>query len=312
MVPQESRSISTAAARRSRPAGWPSRPAAPRSSSYGETVVLVTATAQPATRARASTSSRSPSTTRRRPTPPARSPAASSSARAGRREKEILTSRLIDRPIRPLFPKGFRYETQVIATVLSPTRRTTPTCSRCSAPRRRCTSPTSRSTARSPRVRVGRDRRQVRRQPDRSSSSRAATWTSIVAGSRDAIVMVEGGARDAAEDVMLEALVRGARGAAAAHRRCRTSCAQQRRQAEAHGRRRRRSTPALEPRGARASPLPQLKAALAIAGKHERYAALDAAEAEVVGDARRPSRPSARRRSRASFDDAQEATSSAR
>jgi len=34
-------------------------------------------------------------------------------------EKEILTSRLIDRPIRPLFPKKFRYETQVIATVLS-------------------------------------------------------------------------------------------------------------------------------------------------------------------------------------------------
>jgi len=32
-------------------------------------------------------------------------------------EKEILTSRLIDRPIRPLFPKGFRNEVQVIATV---------------------------------------------------------------------------------------------------------------------------------------------------------------------------------------------------
>src|SRR5947207_9223885 len=34
-------------------------------------------------------------------------------------EKEILTSRLIDRPVRPLFPKGFRCETQIIATVLS-------------------------------------------------------------------------------------------------------------------------------------------------------------------------------------------------
>src|SRR5579884_3288667 len=34
-------------------------------------------------------------------------------------EKEILTSRLIDRPIRPLFPEGFRNETQVIALVLS-------------------------------------------------------------------------------------------------------------------------------------------------------------------------------------------------
>src|SRR6201981_1542508 len=34
-------------------------------------------------------------------------------------EKEILTSRLIDRPIRPLFPDGFLHETQIIAMVLS-------------------------------------------------------------------------------------------------------------------------------------------------------------------------------------------------
>ena len=34
-------------------------------------------------------------------------------------EKETLTSRLIDRPIRPLFPKGFRNEVQVILTVIS-------------------------------------------------------------------------------------------------------------------------------------------------------------------------------------------------
>jgi polyribonucleotide nucleotidyltransferase len=34
-------------------------------------------------------------------------------------EKEVLTSRLVDRPIRPLFPEGFRNETQVICTVLS-------------------------------------------------------------------------------------------------------------------------------------------------------------------------------------------------
>src|SRR5215475_6612528 len=34
-------------------------------------------------------------------------------------EKEVLTSRLIDRPIRPLFPNGWRYETQIVALVLS-------------------------------------------------------------------------------------------------------------------------------------------------------------------------------------------------
>src|SRR5689334_16801747 len=40
--------------------------------------------------------------------------------REGKRaEKEVLTSRLIDRPIRPLFPGGWKYETQIIALVLS-------------------------------------------------------------------------------------------------------------------------------------------------------------------------------------------------
>src|SRR5471032_3278333 len=34
-------------------------------------------------------------------------------------EKEVLTSRVIDRPIRPLFPAGWRYETQIIALTLS-------------------------------------------------------------------------------------------------------------------------------------------------------------------------------------------------
>src|SRR6267154_2522847 len=34
-------------------------------------------------------------------------------------EKEVLTSRCIDRPTRPLFPQGWRYETQIIALVLS-------------------------------------------------------------------------------------------------------------------------------------------------------------------------------------------------
>ena len=34
-------------------------------------------------------------------------------------ENEVLNSRLIDRPIRPLFPEGFRNEVQVVATVLS-------------------------------------------------------------------------------------------------------------------------------------------------------------------------------------------------
>jgi polyribonucleotide nucleotidyltransferase len=50
--------------------------------------------------------------------------------REGRlRDDEMLTSRLIDRPCRPLFPEGYRCDTQIIATVLSATRSTPPTCS---------------------------------------------------------------------------------------------------------------------------------------------------------------------------------------
>ncbi len=37
-------------------------------------------------------------------------------------EHETLTSRLIDRPVRPLLPKGWTYETQIIASVYRPTR----------------------------------------------------------------------------------------------------------------------------------------------------------------------------------------------
>jgi len=45
-------------------------------------------------------------------------PAVSSNAKAAER-KEILTSRLIDRPLRPLFPESFYNEVQIVATVMS-------------------------------------------------------------------------------------------------------------------------------------------------------------------------------------------------
>ena len=86
---------------------------------YGETSVLATVVAEKS----AATRHRLLSAHRQLPgedlTPPARSPAAISSARAVPTEKETLTSRLIDRPIRPLFVEGFKHETQVVVTVLS-------------------------------------------------------------------------------------------------------------------------------------------------------------------------------------------------
>jgi polyribonucleotide nucleotidyltransferase len=65
-------------------------------------------------------------------------------------EKETLTSRLIDRPIRPLFPTGWAYETQVIALSFRRTPTTTPTCWPSPAPRRRSPSPRCHSKRPSP------------------------------------------------------------------------------------------------------------------------------------------------------------------
>jgi polyribonucleotide nucleotidyltransferase len=62
-------------------------------------------------------------------------------------EKETLTSRLIDRPIRPLFPEGFYNEVQIVATVMSSNPEVDSDIPRSSAPRRRWRSPASRSMA---------------------------------------------------------------------------------------------------------------------------------------------------------------------
>jgi Polyribonucleotide nucleotidyltransferase (polynucleotide phosphorylase) len=64
-------------------------------------------------------------------------------------EKETLTSRLIDRPVRPLFPEDFKNEVQVIAQVVSLNPELTATSSRCSVRPPRCRWPVSRSRVRS-------------------------------------------------------------------------------------------------------------------------------------------------------------------
>jgi len=58
-------------------------------------------------------------------------------ARRTNERARVLTSRQIDRPIRPLFPEGFRSETQVIAFVLSQTRKNDPMSPESMAPQPR-------------------------------------------------------------------------------------------------------------------------------------------------------------------------------
>ncbi|MFH1146492.1 MAG: polyribonucleotide nucleotidyltransferase [Pseudomonadota bacterium] len=120
-------------------------------------------------------------------------------------EKETLTSRLIDRPLRPLFPKGYRYETQIIATVLSVDQENEPdilALTGASAALEISSIPFAGPIAG---VRVGRVDGQFILNPV-SAQLVDSDLNIVVAGSRDAIVMVEGGGKMVSEDIVLDAL----------------------------------------------------------------------------------------------------------
>ena len=121
-------------------------------------------------------------------------------------EKEMLTSRLIDRPIRPLFPAGWRYETQIIA--LRAVGRHRERLGRARHHRRlRGAGAVGDSVREDDRRRARRPgRRQLRHQPDLRASASRARSTSIVAGSKDGIVMVEAGAKEVTETQVVGAL----------------------------------------------------------------------------------------------------------
>ncbi len=123
-------------------------------------------------------------------------------------EKETLTARLIDRPIRPLFPKGWRYETQVIATVLSMDKENDPdTLAMIGASTALEISdiPFAGPIAC---VRVGRIDGELVINPA-ISLWEDADINIIVAGSKTGIVMVEGSSQVVREDDMLEAIYFG-------------------------------------------------------------------------------------------------------
>jgi polyribonucleotide nucleotidyltransferase len=120
-------------------------------------------------------------------------------------EREILTSRLVDRALRPLFPDGFFCETQVVASVLSVDRENdadTVALIGASAALH-----VSEIPFRGPivGVRVGRIRGAFVVNPLQSQFDLSDINLFVAAG-RDAIVMVEGGAKVVPEEDMLEAL----------------------------------------------------------------------------------------------------------
>ncbi len=193
-------------------------------------------------------------------------------------EKEILTSRLIDRSIRPLFPKGYDRETQVVVTVLSADRDNDPdTLSLIAA-----------STAieisdvphKGPvaAVRMGRIDGKLVVNPMVSKLDQS-DLSMVVAATPDAIVMLEGGAQIVDEEPVLEALF-------TAHEEMQPIFDIQQELRRLAGKPKREFKPKeLDPeilRAVRDRVAGGLEAALATAGKKERSAALRALEDRTI------------------------------
>jgi polyribonucleotide nucleotidyltransferase len=121
-------------------------------------------------------------------------------------ERAILTARMIDRPIRPLWPKGFKNEVQVICTVLSADLVTGHDIL--------CINGASAALMISPlpflgpvgAVRIGRLDGELVVNPTLQEAEEETTLDLVVVGTKDGITMVEAGADEVPEDVLLEAL----------------------------------------------------------------------------------------------------------
>jgi polyribonucleotide nucleotidyltransferase len=120
-------------------------------------------------------------------------------------EKEVITSRCIDRPIRPLFPSGWRYETQIIALVLSADSENDTdvlAITGASAALALSEIPFEKTIAG---VRVGLvDGRYVVNPT--FEQRKQSKLDLVVAGSKDGLVMVEAGAKEVTEEQVVEAL----------------------------------------------------------------------------------------------------------
>jgi polyribonucleotide nucleotidyltransferase len=120
-------------------------------------------------------------------------------------EKEVLTSRLIDRPIRPLFASGWRYETQIIALLMSADTENDSdvlAITGASAALALSEIPVEKTVAG---VRVGLVDGQFIVNPT-YEERKNSLLDLVVAGSRDGIVMVEAGAKEVTEAQVVQAL----------------------------------------------------------------------------------------------------------
>lgn len=121
-------------------------------------------------------------------------------------EKEILTSRFIDRPLRPLFPDGYNYDTQIIVSALSVDPDVDADVIAITAASAALTVSDIPFNGPIAGIRVGHVDGKFLVNPTRSQLMES-DMNLIVAGSRDAIVMVEGCASVVSEEAVLEAIL---------------------------------------------------------------------------------------------------------
>jgi polyribonucleotide nucleotidyltransferase len=123
-------------------------------------------------------------------------------------EKEILTSRLIDRPLRPLFPSGFSNETQIIAFVLSADGQNDPDILAINGASTALVCSSVPFFHPIGAVRVGRLGGKFVLDPTNEQREKSDIDL-VVAGTVDAVVMVEAGAHEVSERVIIDAIFTG-------------------------------------------------------------------------------------------------------
>ena len=123
-------------------------------------------------------------------------------------DKETLTSRLIDRPIRPLFPDDFRCETQIIITVLSHDMETDPDILAMIASSAALTLSGVPFMGPIGGARVGYIKDEIVVNPT-LEQMKDSVLDLVVAGTADAVLMVESEAKELPEDTMLKAVMAG-------------------------------------------------------------------------------------------------------
>ncbi len=165
--------------------------------------------------ASSATSCRSRSTTGSTPTPPARSPGGFFKREGRPSEKEIITSRQIDRPLRPLFPDGYKADTQIIAFCLSADGENDPDILAINGASIALVLSNIPFYHPVGAVRVGLIDGEVVMNPTNSLRD-VSDLDLVVVGTEDAVVMVEAGANQVSEELILECIWRG-------HRRSRRS-----------------------------------------------------------------------------------------